>query len=73
MAKESWSLAAAARFARDARTSTAAHLQTAPIARQLRKSKMMRAYEVHSTNFRSREIARAMLFGVWGAITQPSS
>jgi hypothetical protein len=34
---------------------------------------MMRAYEVHSANFRSREMARAMLFDVWGAITQPSS
>jgi hypothetical protein len=66
VAGKTWSLASAARFAREARTSTAAHMQTAPIARQWRKSKMMRAYDVHSANFRSREMARAMLFGGLG-------
>jgi hypothetical protein len=66
VAGKTWSLVGAARFAREARTSMAAHMQTAAIARQWRKSKMMRAYDVHATNFRSREAARAMLFGGLG-------
>jgi hypothetical protein len=41
-------------------------MQTAAIARQWRKSKMLRAYEVHAANFRSRDMARAMLFGGLG-------
>jgi hypothetical protein len=63
---KSWSLAGAARFAREARTSTAAHMQTAPIARELRKVKMTRAYDIHLANFGGRQAAMDMLFGGLG-------
>lgn len=66
MARKSWSLAGAARFAREARTSTAAHMRTAPIARRWRKAKLIRAYQVHAANLGSREAAEQMLFGGLG-------
>jgi hypothetical protein len=66
VAGKSWSLAGAARFAREARTGTASHMRTAPIARRLRKYKLTRAYEIHKTNFSSRTAATVMLFGGLG-------
>lgn len=66
MAGKSWSLTGAARFAREARTRTVSYMQTAPIARQLRKHKLTRAYEIHRTNFGSRTAAKVMLFGGLG-------
>ena len=66
MARKSWSVAGAAQFAREARTSTVAHMQTAPVARELRKNKMMRAYDVHKANSGSRKAAMDLLFGGLG-------
>ncbi|MFI5898521.1 hypothetical protein ACIA5D_51515 [Actinoplanes sp. NPDC051513] len=61
-----WTAASGARFARQARAETVAHMETAAVARELRSQKLTRAYEVHATNFRSREAARIMLFGGLG-------
>ncbi|GAA1815548.1 hypothetical protein GCM10009682_40580 [Luedemannella flava] len=66
MPGKSWTVASAARFAREARMSTVAHLQTAPIARQLRQHKLTRAYAIHRANTGSREAAMDLLFGGLG-------
>ncbi|AVT30219.1 hypothetical protein C6361_12750 [Plantactinospora sp. BC1] len=66
MTVKTWSLAGAARFAREARTGTATHMRTAEIARRWHKVKMMRAYEIHRANFGSRDAATLMLFGGLG-------
>jgi hypothetical protein len=63
-----WTVTSAARYARQARNETAAHMETAGIARELRKYKLRRAYEVHATNLRNREAARVMLFGGLGYV-----
>jgi len=63
-----WTVTSAARYARQARNETAAHMETAGIARELRKYKLRRAYEVHTTNLRNREAARVMLFGGLGYV-----
>ena len=66
MTSKKWSLAAAARFAREARIVTAGHMETAAAARAWHRPKMVRAYEVHSANLRSREVATLMLYGGLG-------
>lgn len=66
MAGKSWSVAGAARFAREARISTVAHLRTAPIARQMRRHKLIRAYEIHRAGLGRREAAMDLLLGGLG-------
>src|SRR4051812_26140127 len=61
-----WTVASAARFARQARVETVAHLETAPIARQLRQDKLRRAYQIHNTALRNRDAAKVLLYGGLG-------
>ncbi len=64
--KKSWSLNASARFARDARIATVAHLRDAEIARRWHARKMIRAWDVHMANFGDETSATVMLLGGLG-------
>lgn len=64
--QKKWTLNGAARFARDARIATAAHLREAPIAREWHAAKLMRAHAVHLENFGHLDAATALLFGGLG-------
>lgn len=66
MAGKSWSMAGAARYAREARISTVAYLQSAPIARELRQVNLTRAYEIHLASVRRHEAALDLLLGGLG-------
>src|SRR5689334_9192381 len=66
MGGKKWSVGRAAQLARTMRTETAEHLRTAPIAREWRKAKVVRAYEIHSRNLGSRDAAKALLYGGLG-------
>lgn len=61
-----WSLARAARAAREARIATAAHLRDAPIARTWEFSKLATAHHMQVKQTGNRDAARALLFSGMG-------
>jgi hypothetical protein len=63
---EPWSLAGAARFAREARISTVRYLRDAPIARVWELGKLQSAYAYHLAHLRDPDVAWAQLFGGMG-------
>ncbi|WP_144082828.1 MULTISPECIES: hypothetical protein [unclassified Micromonospora] len=66
MAGNKWTVARAARYARDARIATAAYLREAPVARTWQISKLMRAHQVHTAHLGQPEAATMLLFGGLG-------
>src|SRR3954471_14177810 len=62
----SWTVAGAARYARDARVATEAHLRRSAIARQWHVSKLIDAYQFHVQHLGNRAAARTLLFGGLG-------
>jgi hypothetical protein len=64
---KSWTVAGAARFARDARIATAEHLRSASIAREVQAARMEHAFDVHRAGSGgSSAEAVVMLFGGLG-------
>lgn len=63
---KAWTLAGAARAAREARIATVKFTGEAPIARRWHVSKLLNAYQYHLAHLGDREAARVMLFGGLG-------
>src|SRR5580704_2170766 len=61
-----WSVAGAARFAREARIATVRHLRTAPIARTWELVSLQSAFHMHLAHMGSPEAAWGQLFGGLG-------
>jgi hypothetical protein len=61
-----WSVAGAARFAREARIATVRHQRTAPVARMWEMANLQSAYQMHLAHLGSPEAAWGQLFGGLG-------
>lgn len=64
--KKPWTSAAAARFAREARIATVAHLRDHEVARRWHANKIYRVFQIHSTNVGDDGFAMALMFGGLG-------
>lgn len=64
--KKTWTLNGSARFARDARIATVAHLRDAEVARKWHARKLMRAWDVHMAIVGDESSATVMLLGGLG-------
>jgi hypothetical protein len=63
---KTWTLAGAARAAREARIATAHYLRTAQVARLWERGNLVRAYQIQLANYGDPAEARAALFGGMG-------